>query len=105
MFADMYNGFLMYDTKLKKSVSFVSHNILARYFIIMKTEMHHASEENEKFGFDVTLYSDKFTYKYEETCEDEQKEGEEKQKKVNVDARSEEFLEIVKRILEYKECK
>lgn len=100
MFADMYNGFLMYDTKLKKSVSFVSHNILARYFIIMKTEMHHASEENEKFGFDITLYSDKLTYKYEETYN-----GKQKQKKVNVDARSEEFLEIVKKILEYKECK
>lgn len=61
--------------------------------------MHHASEENAAFGFDVTLYSDKFTYKYKDYSKDKKSY---KEKRVNVNVRSNEFLEIVKNILEYK---
>lgn len=95
MYADMYNGFLQYDTKLKKSVSFISDNIMERYFMVLKTSMYHKDKE-EEFRFEISkLESDQFTYKYREHKND-------KWKTVEVDCRSEKFLEVAKRILEYK---
>lgn len=92
IFSAFYNGFFVYDTKLKKSVSYICKNILERYFVIADLEMTHSS------GKDVPLLhlspkglkSDQFTYKI--------RGG----KQVLVNARSDIFLEQLQRILEYK---
>lgn len=92
IFSVFYNGFFVYDTKLKKSVSYICKNILERYFVVANLEMTHG------FGKDVPLLhlspkglqSDQFTYKI--------KGG----KQVSVNARSDIFLEQLQRLLEYK---
>lgn len=95
LFGEMYNGFLIYDTKLKKSVSYISGNILEKYFVVVKTVMSHNGKDNNGFKFAAEEFkSDKFTYKY--------KDKNNKENKVEVPCRSNKFLEQVEKILEYK---
>lgn len=95
LFGEMYNGFLIYDIKLKKSVSYISRNILEKYFVVAETEMTHSTDSSNKFTFTAkNLKSDKFTYKY--------KDKNKKNKTVDVECRSEEFLKQLKKLLEYK---
>lgn len=102
LFGEMYNGFLIYDIKLKKSVSYISCNILEKYFVIAKTIMTHSGENQSKFTFTAEkLESDKFTYKYK--YKDKNKEY--KDKTVEVECRSDKFLKQLEKLLEYKEYK
>lgn len=95
LFGEMYNGFLIYDVKLKKSVSYISHNILERYFVIAKTIMEHGGENHNEFTFAARkLESDKFTYKYIDNAH--------KEHKVEVECRSDNFLKQLKKLLEYR---
>lgn len=99
LFGEMYNGFLIYDIKLKKSVSYISCNILEKYFVIAKTIMTHSGENQSKFTFTAEkLESDKFTYKYK--YKDKNKEY--KDKTVEVECRSDKFLKQLEKLLEYK---
>lgn len=54
MYCWMYNGFFDYDTKLKKSMSFILNNILMKYFvgIELKTEMVEQKYDVEKSQYD-----------------------------------------------------
>lgn len=98
MFGEIYNGFFLYDTKLKKSISFISKNILERYFVVADIDMKHGNGDDDKFRFCGELTSDKFTYKYNYKV---QKEDRYIEKKIQVPAREDDFLEQLNRILTY----
>ena len=91
LLGEIYNGFLQYDTKLKKSVSFISKNILERYFVVATTSMEHSSEHKERFTFSGKLKSDEFTYKF----------GEKNKNSCKVKCRSTIFIKELEAILNY----
>lgn len=97
MMSKVYNGFFIYDSKLKKSVSFIFKNILMRYFVVANTEMRHMDHDHndpllhlkEKDG----LTSDQFTYKFENG------------KQCKIDVRNKTFLKQLEKLLYYKSDK
>lgn len=100
MISEIYNGFFLYDLKLKKSISFIFKNILMRYFVVAKMVMEHSQSRTEdqcliqlcdKDG----LQSDQLTYKYVDK--------DKKTKIINVDARDKQFLNQLVFLLEYKD--
>lgn len=106
LLGEIYNGFLQYDTKLKKSVSFISKNILERYFVVATTTMKHKwikkteeekkngdsdNDYKERFTFSGKLESDEFTYKF----------GEGNKNSCKVKCRSDEFIAELEAILNY----
>lgn len=95
LFGEMYNGFLRYDTKLKKSVSYLIKNILERYFVVLDTSMvqGNGSVRGAVISADK-ITSDTFTYKYK----DENK----KEHRVEAPCRSDIFLSQLKELLAYK---
>jgi len=95
LFGEMYNGFLRYDTKLKKSVSYISKNILERYFVVLNTSMEQGKGSVRGTVFSVEkITSDTFTYKY--------KDGNKKEHRVEVPCRSDIFLKQLEELLAYK---
>jgi len=106
LLGEMYNGFMIYDTKLKKSVSFITKNILERYHVVANTHMKHADEENPDFMYTAELYSDKYTYKgsFKYTYYDKKaKKTVGRTKKImEVNSRSGLFIELLGKILSYK---
>ncbi len=100
MYSRIYNGFFSYDLKLKKSVSYIFANILAKYFIIADTEMKSSVENGKRVAMLSVkgLESDVFTYKGKKR----DKEGKERDSKYTLPVRSDEFLKEVKKLLGYK---
>ncbi len=101
--SEIYRSFFIYDTKLKKSVSFVFKNILMRYGVIVDLTFAHASgkpgEESDKTVTLISiakseLKSDQYTYKVPD------KNG--KTVEVLVDVRNENFRKQLLKLLEYK---
>ena len=101
--SEIYRSFFIYDTKLKKSVSFVFKNILMRYGVIADLDFTHASgKPGEEQGKETTLISiakselksDQYTYKVPD------KNG--KTVEVLVDVRNENFRKQLLKLLEYK---
>lgn len=93
--SEIYNGFFIYDTKLKKSVSFIFKNILMRYAVDVNIEFCHKGDNEDtnnliRIKDEVGLYSDKYTYKVEDNDT------------VDIEVRNSEFLEQLKKLLEYK---
>lgn len=105
LYSEIYDRFFRYDLKLKKSMSFVLPNILLKYFVNVRTEMHVREKEVEGTVHKAALLSlcekkalesTYLTYKIPvDKCD--------KKKEVLVAARSEIFLEQLKKILEYEE--
>lgn len=110
-YAEVYDHFFDYDLKLKKSMSYIFKNILARYFVIANTSMgnsagtmRHKSIGTKKIPSYVYrnctnlqisekgLVSDWLIYKVNG-------------KNVKVNARNEIFLAELQNILEYKKVK
>lgn len=106
LFGQMYNGFLNYDIKLKKSVSFIFKNLLERYFVVAKTYMKHSDGSNP-FLFSGKLSSDQFVYYYYETEILDKKTNTKRmvKKKAAINARSELFLKQLDKLLNYKQEK
>lgn len=125
MYGKIYNGFFFYDTKLRKSVSYIIKNILERYFVIAYTEMDHA---DEKSGFQLRLRTKMEAEQMNQKKEDDEKKnrgkkntkknwglqsdqhvrqrkGENRGKPAYADARSEIFLKQLEKILGYKDVK
>lgn len=107
-FSEVYDSFFSYDTKLRKSVSFIFSNILLDYFVIAGTsfEEHRQKSYGKKMRRAARmklrdrdgLCSDIFTYKIMK-----KNQGKDEEQKLLVNARSEKFLEQLRRILEYSE--
>jgi len=68
LLGEIYNGFMIYDTKPKKSVSFITQNILERYRVVANIHMEHADDKNFDFKYTAELSSDRYTYK-DDSCE------------------------------------
>lgn len=105
LYSDIYDRFFTYDLKLRKSVSFILKNILLRYFVIAETEMQLGESVRYKAS-EIKEKAVRYTIKYLESDELQvSKNNVEKQKnrKVTIPARDDNFLEQLKRILEYKE--
>lgn len=100
MYSWIYNGFFSYDIKLKKSVSYIFSNILAKYFVIADTNISVKPVDGRRFAlFTISkMSSDRFTYKMKIT----DKNGKERKKNYELPVRSENFLKNVRRIVEYK---
>ena len=99
MYSQIYNGFFYYDTKLKKSVSYIFTNILAKYFVIANTEMKTEYENDKRFALlkIKDLGSDVFTFKGKK----KDKFGKDKEYKYELPVRNKEFLSEVKKIVNY----
>lgn len=118
LISEIYNKFFVYDTKLKKSVSYIFKNILMRYCVVATLEFNHGSEDTL-----ITvkkLISDQHTYKFPEQHVNLEKGSiikkdnnrfsnqEEKSKlnpdgSIDIDVRNKDlFLCPLKAILEYK---
>ena len=111
LYSEVYDRFFRHDHKLKKSVSFVLTNIMAKNFMTIHTRMELG---NKKVGkkkkemkehkaaqimiADDGLKSTALTYRIKP---DPKNEG--KKRDILVDARSEIFLSQLKNILEYKQ--
>lgn len=100
MYSEIYNGFFNYDLKLKKSVSYIISNILAKYFVIAETQMKTVVEDNGRMAklSIKELKSDEFNYKAKKN----DKLGKEKEISYSLPVRSEGFLKEVKKLLNYK---
>lgn len=48
LYSDMYDRFLDYDIKLRKSVSYIFQNILMRYFVLARTNL--SEERRKRYG-------------------------------------------------------
>ena len=101
LYSSMYNGFFSYDTKLKKSISFVLPNILLSYFV------------NAKLSFDgTTVQKDGKVYNQVQIAVDEKKvqadcftykvKQDEKELELKIPARDEIFLREVVKMISYK---
>ena len=106
LLGEIYNGFLQYDTKLKKSVSFISKNILERYFVVATTTMKHKwikkTEEEKKNGDSDNDYKERFTFSGKlESDEFTYKIGEKNKNSCKVKCRSDEFIAELEAILNY----
>lgn len=114
MYSEVYDRFFTYDTKLKKSISYIFSDILKGYFVIPYTSVKNPGEavyhievkkddkkekvpHTRKAGYITVnkLESDKLTYEIK-------KKGDSKKISVKVNAREEKFLKQLKKILEYK---
>lgn len=108
MYSKIYNGFFFYDTKLRKSVSYIFKNILERYSVIAYTEMDHA---NGISGFRLRLRTNEEAeiIKRKNECglksdsHIRKLAGNGDGKKAYADVRSTVFLEQLENILEYKD--
>ena len=103
MYSKVYNGFFSYDTKLKKSVSYIFTNILAKYFVIADTKIIARQIDGRRFAaLSISeMSSDMFNYKGREKIKD--KNGNEKIKDItySLPVRSDDFLKDVRKLVEY----
>lgn len=109
MFTNIYNDYFVYSPNFRKSVSYIFGNILDKYNITAYTEMIHSeNSEDNKFKMLIKkdekgnngnirygLTSNKFTYKFKGS------NGKDAEYKVN--AKTRDFINQVRAILEYKE--
>lgn len=113
MFSEIFDRFFVYDIKLKKSVSYIFKNILMNYAVIAKTHLQEytvTSGTNQSYErktsliklSDDGLQSDVYTYKFEQKTS-KNNFGKKVQNEVKVNARSDMFLEQLRKILEYSE--
>lgn len=118
MYSDVYDRFLNYDIKLKKSVSYIFRNILLKYFVIPKTDMSYEDRQRyigknikknaAKIYIKGNLVSDVFNLpaniaKNNKTTNGKGKNNKQtKNKKEDIVARNDIFLKQLKNILEYK---
>lgn len=105
MLSEIYRSFFIYDTKLKKSVSFIVKNILLRYGVIADLNFAHKgetfAEESNNLITIKKLTSDKYTYKPPVNTE----KGNKVKKEDSGDPifiRNDSFLKVVRKLLEYK---
>lgn len=86
----LYSSFFKYDTKLKKSMTYIFQNILMRYQVASVLSLHHRDQTGNETGeFAIkNLISDKFTYKV-------------KEEEIDVKVRSVDFLIEVAKVLTY----
>lgn len=109
LYSDMYDRFFTYDVKLRKSVSFIFKNILARYFVIAETEMQTEDriryEKGKEESVLVKKDAAKLSIKSLESDLFQPSKGIEHDKKDVIYARGKEFIAQLQRILEYKEQK
>lgn len=108
LYSQMYDSFLSYDVKLKKSVTYILKNILLRYFVDVGLTMGCADlarEDGRVFRgakieiCEENLRSDFFTYKIFKTEDGRMKPNGE----VRVKVREDEFIRQLREILRYKE--
>ena len=104
MMSFVYNSFFFYDTKLKKSVSFILKNILLRYAVVAKLEFQHHEDHNDKNLISFKpLESDKYTYKLSEIAQSkDNSKNNAKNGLVVVDVRNNVFLEQLEGLLNLK---
>lgn len=111
LYSEVYDRFFRHDHKLKKSVSFVLTNIMAKNFMTIHTKMElenktigkgHKEHKAAKIVIaDKGLKSTALTYTIKPDSKDEK--NEKKKESVLVDARSDIFLSQLEDILEYKQ--
>ena len=117
MYTWMYNGFFDYDTKLKKSMSFVLKNILMKYFVKLELKAEKVecvyevaksqyinTKEKKQINTTETRYrvkavsAEMFLYKdFKVTVK---VNGKDKDKPLEIEARSKRFNENIKTLLE-----
>ncbi len=102
IYSAFYGKFFNYDTKLKKSVSFILKNTLQRYFInsVLSFKECDPDTSNKRLASKTEIsvekmYSEKFEYKLADN----------NKTKVKLEAKSEEFIDRLKKLLEFKLCK
>lgn len=102
LYSEVYERFFSYSVNYRKSVSFILPNVLARYFVILRTEMS-KNERMIKIGKETVpiivtgitvaeAFSEMLTYKIEVDGMISE---------IRVPARSEKYLTTVMRILTY----
>lgn len=96
-YSDIYNGFFQYDTKLKKSVSYILKNIFMRYFLVLKLEFRNTGNDKPKLQLS-SVGVDQFTYKFIEKGY----KGKDINKTYKENAKSDKFIEIATNLLNYK---
>lgn len=113
LYSDVYDRFFTYDIKLRKSVSFIFSNILAKYFVLAETSMQlgeslrYTKDAKDKMSKRKAaklsikaLKSDGF-----HLSKNVLDQNVPSAKKCNmIMARSDAFLGQLQKILEYKEC-
>lgn len=107
LYSQMYDSFLAYDVKLKKSVTYILKNILLRYFVDAKLTMGYTDKKSKEGKMsraakieihEEDLHSDFFTYKIFKTENGRMKPNGEALVKV----REDEFIRQLREILAYK---
>ena len=99
MYSQVYNGFFSYDIKLKKSVSYIFTNILAKYFVTADIKLN-AKQVDGKRAVKLSvseMSSDSFSYKEKVKMRD----GKERERAYYLPVRSEGFLKDTKKLVEY----
>lgn len=115
LYSDVYDRFLDYDIKLKKSVSYIFKNILLKYFVIPKTAMSYEDRKRyfknltkkyaTKIYIEKDLNSEEFKLPVNIVDNKKDKDGKKEQKKNKkgkIFARNDIFLQQLRNILEYK---
>lgn len=106
LYSQMYDEFLTYDVKLKKSVTYILKNILLRYFVDAAITMEYVDQKNDQgkisraakiIIYEEDLHSDFFTYKLFKNEDGRVVPGGE----TLVKAREDKFIEQLRRILVY----
>lgn len=106
LYSQMYSDFLTYDTKLKKSVTYILKNILLRYFVDASITMEYVDRKSAQGKisrianikiYEKDLRSDFFTYKLFKSEDGRVVSGGE----TLVKAREDKFIEQLRKILEY----
>lgn len=122
LYSDVYDRYLNYDLKLKKSVSYIFKNILMRYFVKSRTRLSTGMSKRydkpketlraarlsiEEDGLSTDKYKASGKYKDSSNANGNKKQelggGNKKQEPDTMPARDKNFLEQLQRILEYKE--
>lgn len=113
LYSKMYAHFFRHDMKLKKSVTVVLQNILARHFVLASLKMSYTEntvsaiikDQTRQWTYRIpkieieSMYSEVTVHKYEIP----QKKGRVKKEKYKLDYYDQKFLDKLRKILEYNQ--